>query len=425
MTSAPSTSVLPEGDDTDGSGGDGRSGGVRTLGPAMHPPERLDRDARRRAAEAAARTAEARAAVAAAEAKAAIAAAARAAAAADAAAQAAEDAAARVADEFGEPPVVTPPDPLAAVATQPVPARPASAPPADGPLPEGADRAPDADPAQDDPATAALPVVAPPPPPPHAPPVPDVPVEGRAARRLAAAETTDMPAVPAAPVPAPPAVDDGGSPPPDADGPVPAVDAADGPDPAGGPEPPEAARRRRARDADPAEPSTRASRRAGATSASRSGTPRRGLRLGVLVAAVVGAAAVLGAIAFGTGVVRAPQPASVVDSTAPEQRGGTPASPAAGASAAGPDTAGPDAAAPDAAPVSNRGVAFLAQLRQAGVPTSRAGTAEVEAADRVCDQLAAGTEPATIARSLPASLTTVSTSQAAELVEVAREHYCE
>jgi hypothetical protein len=70
-------------------------------------------------------------------------------------------------------------------------------------------------------------------------------------------------------------------------------------------------------------------------------------------------------------------------------------------------------------------VAFLAQLRQAGVPTSRAGTAEVEAADRVCDQLAAGTEPATIARSLPASLTTVSTSQAAELVEVAREHYCE
>jgi hypothetical protein len=128
------------------------------------------------------------------------------------------------------------------------------------------------------------------------------------------------------------------------------------------------------------------------------------------VAVALGGVAVLGGIALGTGVVGAPQPAAVVASTPPTPPTSTPADP-------------PADAAVD--PVSNRAAAFLERLRAAGVPTSLAGTPEVEAADRVCDQLAGGTEPEALARSLPASLPTVSRSQAAELVAVAQEHYCE
>ena len=71
-----------------------------------------------------------------------------------------------------------------------------------------------------------------------------------------------------------------------------------------------------------------------------------------------------------------------------------------------------------------RTAVYLRELREAGVPTSRAGVAEANAADLVCEELADGVDAERIARALPASLPTVSRSQAADLVEVAQEHYC-
>jgi uncharacterized protein with von Willebrand factor type A (vWA) domain len=111
-------------------------------------------------------------------------------------------------------------------------------------------------------------------------------------------------------------------------------------------------------------------------------------------------------------VVGAPQPAAVVDTTVPALPGAEPSS------------AAPAPGAPGTVPASNRAAAFVEQLRAAGVPTSRAGTPEVEAADLVCDQLAGGMDRETLARALPASLATVSRSQAAVFVDVARQHYC-
>jgi hypothetical protein len=70
-------------------------------------------------------------------------------------------------------------------------------------------------------------------------------------------------------------------------------------------------------------------------------------------------------------------------------------------------------------------IAFLEAMRAADVPTSRTGLAEVRVAGAACTELASGTSAADLARRIPSGLPTVTRAQAAELVELAQEHYCE
>jgi hypothetical protein len=69
-------------------------------------------------------------------------------------------------------------------------------------------------------------------------------------------------------------------------------------------------------------------------------------------------------------------------------------------------------------------VAFLAALRAADVPSSRSGLAEVLIARAACAELARGTSEHDLARRIPLGLPTLNSTQAARLVELAREHYC-
>lgn len=69
-------------------------------------------------------------------------------------------------------------------------------------------------------------------------------------------------------------------------------------------------------------------------------------------------------------------------------------------------------------------VAFLAALRDADIPTSRTGLAEVLIARAACAELDRGTSEDDLARRIPRGLPTLNRAQAARLVEIAREHYC-
>ncbi|GAA3230503.1 hypothetical protein GCM10017691_23490 [Pseudonocardia petroleophila] len=158
----------------------------------------------------------------------------------------------------------------------------------------------------------------------------------------------------------------------------------------------------------------------GGRAARRAAGKRRGLfrRRGPLLAAgaVIGALGLTGVVLLNNGDA-APQPTAVVE-TAPV----VPQLPTAtdGSATDEDDTA----ALSQGDPLSDRGSTFLSALREAGVPTSRGGAAEVEAAELVCQELGDGVDEARIARALPASLPTVTRAQAADLVEIAKENYC-
>jgi hypothetical protein len=94
----------------------------------------------------------------------------------------------------------------------------------------------------------------------------------------------------------------------------------------------------------------------------------------------------------------------------------------------------PDAAKPGRLPVpaaddpgvtgTPEALAFLAALRDAAVPTSRTGLAEVLIARAACAELNGGTSDDDLARRIPRGLPTLNRAQAARLVEIARKHYC-
>jgi Protein of unknown function (DUF732) len=73
---------------------------------------------------------------------------------------------------------------------------------------------------------------------------------------------------------------------------------------------------------------------------------------------------------------------------------------------------------------SQKAVAFLTALRDADIPTSSSGQAEVEAADAICSQLDQGADEAQLARSVPAVLPNVTRGQASDVVDFAQQFYC-
>jgi hypothetical protein len=73
---------------------------------------------------------------------------------------------------------------------------------------------------------------------------------------------------------------------------------------------------------------------------------------------------------------------------------------------------------------SKKAVAFLTALRDADIPTSSSGQAEVEAADAICSQLDQGADEAQLARSVPAVLPNVTRGQASDVVDFAQQFYC-
>jgi hypothetical protein len=75
-------------------------------------------------------------------------------------------------------------------------------------------------------------------------------------------------------------------------------------------------------------------------------------------------------------------------------------------------------------PTSAKAVAFLGALRAADVPTSDSGQSETEAAEVICQQLAAGAEEADLVRVLPAVLPAVNARQAKTVVSIAQSDYC-
>ncbi|WP_343944079.1 DUF732 domain-containing protein, partial [Pseudonocardia zijingensis] len=84
----------------------------------------------------------------------------------------------------------------------------------------------------------------------------------------------------------------------------------------------------------------------------------------------------------------------------------------------------PPPPAPAVDPASPKAVAFLTAMRDADIPTSASGQAEVEAADAICAQLDQGADEAQLARSVPAVLPDVTRSQASDVVEYAQKNYC-
>jgi hypothetical protein len=73
---------------------------------------------------------------------------------------------------------------------------------------------------------------------------------------------------------------------------------------------------------------------------------------------------------------------------------------------------------------SKKAVAFLTALRDADIPTSASGQAEVEAAEAICSQLDQGANEAQLARSLPAVMPNVTRGQASDVVDFAQRFYC-
>jgi hypothetical protein len=104
--------------------------------------------------------------------------------------------------------------------------------------------------------------------------------------------------------------------------------------------------------------------------------------------------------------------------------GGTPV-PTAAPQPPAPPVDGPDpAAGAEIDPKSDKAVAFLSAVRAADIPTSRSGRAETKTAAAICEKLGNGVSKDSIARSIPAALPSVSTRQAADVVELAQELYC-
>lgn len=343
---------------------------------------------RRRAAQVAAQAAETRASEAAAAAKAAIAAAARAAALADAAAQDAEraDAAVRAAVQAES-------RAAAETAQRPGGARRTPGGPHDDP--DDAVAADDTDAA--DTMVISSPVL----PAPRPRPAPDGEhrrpdagghrrPEGAGARHSATAETTTFTAVSAA--------------------------AAPGADPGSDPAGSAAAPVEPARDDAAAAPTTSRTE-----ARRRRRRVRRPARPALVAAAVGGVLAIAGVLVAGNIVRTSPEPAAVIGATTSQE----PVVPVLPSDVDGNDEeAAETLERAEVDPQSDRAVAYLEELRAAGVPTSRGGLAETEAAALVCRELDDGVDEDRIARALPASLPTVTRAEAQELVTIAQRNYC-
>lgn len=128
----------------------------------------------------------------------------------------------------------------------------------------------------------------------------------------------------------------------------------------------------------------------------------------VIVVAAVVAALVNGSRGPSNAAVLQPAPSSV---DSPAAAGSEPTS--------APET--PDAAVDPTGP---KAVAYLAALKDAGVPTSESGRAETEAAAVICEQLAKGAQASDLVRALPAVLPTVNSKQAKSVVSIAQKTYC-
>lgn len=75
-------------------------------------------------------------------------------------------------------------------------------------------------------------------------------------------------------------------------------------------------------------------------------------------------------------------------------------------------------------PKSKKATAFLSAMRKGGIPVSNSGLPETEAAVVICEQLDQGSKEDTLARSVPAVLPTVTKAQSADVVRLAKLHYC-
>lgn len=152
-----------------------------------------------------------------------------------------------------------------------------------------------------------------------------------------------------------------------------------------------------------------------------------------------GAAALLGAISLGgalalTGILvtgtsvessSLPAPAAVIAPAPPAGESPPSAQVAPGGENPARPPAANEAARHDGELVgAPKAVAFLKAMRAADVPTSRTGVAEVLVAREVCTELTAGTSKKDLARRIPSGLPTLTQAQAAELVDLAQEHYC-
>jgi uncharacterized protein DUF732 len=84
----------------------------------------------------------------------------------------------------------------------------------------------------------------------------------------------------------------------------------------------------------------------------------------------------------------------------------------------------PEPATPAVDLHSKKAVSFLTALRDADIPTTSSGQAEVEAADAICSQLDQGADEAQLARSVPAVLPNVTRGQANDVVDYAKRFYC-
>ncbi|MHA6795217.1 DUF732 domain-containing protein [Pseudonocardia bannensis] len=138
---------------------------------------------------------------------------------------------------------------------------------------------------------------------------------------------------------------------------------------------------------------------------------------GLLLGAVAGSLAAAGvALASGDPAGRDPVPAAVAV-TAPQSA----PQPAPAPDGAPPvDTGAP--AAPDAP--EDPAWDYLAALREAQIPTSHSGEAELTIAQVVCDRTASGWTEDELSRGIPRSQPTVTREQARTLVQIALRTYC-
>lgn len=144
---------------------------------------------------------------------------------------------------------------------------------------------------------------------------------------------------------------------------------------------------------------------------------------------LLGAAAVGGLLAFTgvtvTGLVpgAAPALAAQAEQREPADRV-APQRPAAPRETGTADEPAPAVEEEVATEETSEAVAFLDALRAADVPTSRRGLAEVRIAQAVCEEDAKGTSHDLMAEGIPSVLPTVTSRQAAVLIDAALEHYC-
>ena len=157
----------------------------------------------------------------------------------------------------------------------------------------------------------------------------------------------------------------------------------------------------------------------------RAEPPRRRGAGTLLGAATVGGLLALGGmVVTGTGGLPAPALAAQAEDAGTEATPGRAADGATPAPRPGAQPA-PRAEEPEEELESTpQALAFLEALRAADVPTSRQGLPEVLVARAVCEEDAKGTSHDMMAEGIPSVLPTVTSRQAALLIDAALEHYC-